>query len=95
MRLSPKQLFPLSSLVAFKKKSSKKYDKTSYICRKGGHIAKNCYRNKNKSKADGDSFMCLEEGVAADEVRLADSRATAHMIRFKNYFVDYEPFDVP
>lgn len=35
------------------------------------------------------------EGVADGEVWLADSGATAHMTRFKHYFVEYEPFHVP
>ena len=39
--------------------------------------------------------MCLVEGVPSSEVWLADSGATVHMTRFKNYFVEYEPFDVP
>lgn len=84
MRLPPKHLSSSSAWVA-SKKSLKKCDRNCYICRKGHLIAKDCYKNKNKSKADGDAFTYLVEGVETDEVWLADRGATAHMTRFKNY----------
>jgi hypothetical protein len=94
MRLPPKQSTSSSAFVASKKKPVKKYDRKCYVCRKVGHLAKDCYKNKNKPKTEGDAFLCVE-GVPEAELWLADSGASAHMTKRKEYFCTYEPFAVP
>ncbi|XP_071040583.1 uncharacterized protein [Parasteatoda tepidariorum] len=39
--------------------------------------------------------MCLGESNTNNEVWLADSGTTAHMTKYKDYFVDYKQFEVP
>ena len=46
MRLPPKQSISSSALVVSKKKPVKKYDRKCYVCRKAGHLAKNCFKKQ-------------------------------------------------
>ncbi|GFX09635.1 CCHC-type domain-containing protein [Trichonephila clavipes] len=77
-----------TALVAARKKIFKKPERKCYVCRKPGHLAKDSWKKESKPKVDGDAFVCTVEGVPESEVWIADSGASAHMTKHKNYFVD-------
>ncbi|GFW36888.1 retrovirus-related Pol polyprotein from transposon TNT 1-94 [Trichonephila clavipes] len=58
-----------------------------YMCRKPGHLAKDCWKKESKPKVD--AFVCTVEGIPESEAWIADSGASAHMTKHKNYFVDF------
>ncbi|GFY09869.1 retrovirus-related Pol polyprotein from transposon TNT 1-94 [Trichonephila clavipes] len=94
MRLSSKSANS-TALVATRKKIFKKPARKCYVCRKLGHLAKDCWKKESKPKVDGDAFVCTVEGVPESEVWIADSGASAHMTKHKNYFVDFTQFNSP
>ncbi|GFS67040.1 retrovirus-related Pol polyprotein from transposon TNT 1-94 [Trichonephila clavipes] len=60
-----------------------------FVCRS------DCRKKESKSKVDGDAFVCTVEGVPESEVWIADSGASAHMTKHKNYFVDFTQSNSP
>ncbi|GFR24645.1 retrovirus-related Pol polyprotein from transposon TNT 1-94 [Trichonephila clavata] len=94
MRL-PSKSTDSTALVATRKKVFKKPERKCYVCRKPGHLAKDCWKKGNKPKVEGDAFVCTVEGVPESEVWIADSGASAHMTKHKNYFVDFTKFVSP
>ncbi|GFV31516.1 retrovirus-related Pol polyprotein from transposon TNT 1-94 [Trichonephila clavipes] len=94
MRL-PSKSANSTALVATRKKIFKKPERKCYVCRKPGHLAKDCWKKESKPKVDGDAFVCTVEGVPESEVWIADSGASAHMTNHKNYFVDFTQFNSP
>ncbi|GFX70937.1 retrovirus-related Pol polyprotein from transposon TNT 1-94 [Trichonephila clavipes] len=82
-----------TALVATRKKIFKKPERKCYVCRKPGHLAKDCWKKESKPKVEGDAFVCTVEGVPESEVWIADSGASAHMTKHKNYFVDITQFN--
>ncbi|GFS36170.1 CCHC-type domain-containing protein [Nephila pilipes] len=81
-----------SALVATRKKVFKKSERKCYVCHKPGHLAKDCWNKDRRPKVEGEAFVCTVEGVLESEVWIADSGASAHMIKHKNYFVDFTKF---
>ncbi|GFR24434.1 retrovirus-related Pol polyprotein from transposon TNT 1-94 [Trichonephila clavata] len=94
MRL-PSKSTDSTALVATRKKVFKKPERKCYVCRKPGHLAKDCRKKGSKPKVEGDAFVCTVEGVPESEVWIADSGASAHMTKHKNYFVDFTKFVSP
>ncbi|GFQ98960.1 retrovirus-related Pol polyprotein from transposon TNT 1-94 [Trichonephila clavata] len=94
MRL-PSKSTDSTALVATRKKVFKKPERKCYVCRKPGHLAKDCWKKGSKPKVEGDAFVCTVEGVPESEVWIADSGASAHMTKHKNYFVDFTKFVSP
>ncbi|GFR10076.1 retrovirus-related Pol polyprotein from transposon TNT 1-94 [Trichonephila clavata] len=84
-----------TALVATRKKVFKKPERKCCVCRKPGHLAKDCWKKGSKPKVEGDAFVCTVEGVPESEVWIADSGASAHMTKHKNYFVDFTKFVSP
>lgn len=58
----------LTALVASKNKVFKKNNRKCYICKKVGHIAKDCFKKVQKNESDGNAFMCIVKGVPENEV---------------------------
>ncbi|GFV21072.1 retrovirus-related Pol polyprotein from transposon TNT 1-94 [Trichonephila clavipes] len=50
---------------------------------------------ESKPKVEGDAFVCTVEDAPESEVWIADSGASAHMTKHKNYFVDFTQFISP
>ncbi|GFQ75380.1 retrovirus-related Pol polyprotein from transposon TNT 1-94 [Trichonephila clavata] len=94
MRL-PSKSTDSTALVATRKKVFKKPERKCYVCRKPGHLAKDCWKKGSKPKVEGDAFVCTVEGVPESEVWITDSGASAHMTKHKNYFVDFTKFVSP
>ncbi|GFT78892.1 CCHC-type domain-containing protein [Trichonephila clavipes] len=94
MRL-PSKSADSTVLVATRKKIFKKHEKKYYVCRKPGHLAKNCWKKESKPKGEGDAFVCTVKGVPKSGVWIADSGASAHMTKHKNYFVIFTQFNSP
>ncbi|GFR07771.1 retrovirus-related Pol polyprotein from transposon TNT 1-94 [Trichonephila clavata] len=94
MRL-PSKSTDSTALVATRKKVFKKPERKCYACRKPGHLAKGCWKKGSKPKVEDDAFVCTVEGVPESEVWIADSGASAHMTKHKNYFVDFTKFVSP
>ncbi|GFR23429.1 retrovirus-related Pol polyprotein from transposon TNT 1-94 [Trichonephila clavata] len=65
-----------TALVATRKKVFKKPERKCYVCRKPGHLAKDCWKKGSKPKVEGDAFVCTVEGVPESEVWIADSGAS-------------------
>ncbi|GFS34460.1 retrovirus-related Pol polyprotein from transposon TNT 1-94 [Trichonephila inaurata madagascariensis] len=76
-------------------KTFKKPERKCYVCRKPGHLVKDCWKKESKPKVEGDAFVCTVEGVPEREVWIADSGASAYMTKHKNYFVDFTQFNSP
>ncbi|GFQ90983.1 CCHC-type domain-containing protein [Trichonephila clavata] len=70
-------------------------ERKCHVCRKPGHRAKDCCKKGSKPKVQGDAFVCTVEGVPESEVEIADSGASAHMTKHKNYFVVFTKFVSP
>jgi hypothetical protein len=49
-------------------------------------------KRANTSRAEGDAFVSVFDGIAESEIWLADSGASVHMTRQKNYFIAYKSF---
>ncbi|GFR23660.1 retrovirus-related Pol polyprotein from transposon TNT 1-94 [Trichonephila clavata] len=94
MRL-PSKSTDSTALVATRKTVFKKPERKCYVCRKPGHLAKDCWKKGSKPKVEDDAFVCTVEGVPESEVWIADSGASAHMTKHKNYFVDFTKFVSP
>ncbi|GFV94467.1 retrovirus-related Pol polyprotein from transposon TNT 1-94 [Trichonephila clavipes] len=94
MMLSSKSV-DSTALVATRKNIFKKPERECYVCRKAGHLAKDCWKKESKPKVDGDAFVCTVEGVPESEVWTADSRVSARMTKHRNYFVDFTQFNLP
>ncbi|GFQ77592.1 retrovirus-related Pol polyprotein from transposon TNT 1-94 [Trichonephila clavata] len=94
MRL-PSKSTDSTALVVTRKKVFKKPERKCYVCRKPGHLAKDCWKKGSKPKVEGDAFVCTVEGVPESEVWIADSGASAHMTKYKNCFVDFTKFVSP
>ncbi|GFY70183.1 retrovirus-related Pol polyprotein from transposon TNT 1-94 [Trichonephila inaurata madagascariensis] len=62
MRL-PSKSSDSTALVAIRKKIFKKPERKCYVCRKPGHLAKDCWKKESKPKVEGDAFVCTVEGV--------------------------------
>ncbi|GBN79835.1 Retrovirus-related Pol polyprotein from transposon TNT 1-94 [Araneus ventricosus] len=84
-----------TALIATKKKAAKKEERKCYVCRKPGHIAKDCWKRDRKQKTSGDAFVCIVEGVTEKEQWIADSGASAHMTSYRKYFLDFKEFPSP
>ncbi|GFR33069.1 retrovirus-related Pol polyprotein from transposon TNT 1-94 [Trichonephila clavata] len=56
-----------TALVATRKKVFKKPERKCYVCRKPGHLAKDCWKKGSKPKVEGDAFVCTVEGVTESE----------------------------
>ncbi|GFQ86815.1 retrovirus-related Pol polyprotein from transposon TNT 1-94 [Trichonephila clavata] len=93
MRL-PSKSKDSTALVATRKKVFKKPERKCYVCRKPGHLAKDFWKKGSKPKVEGDAFVCTVEGVPESEVVIADSGASAHMTKHKN-FVYFAKFVSP
>ncbi|GFQ67255.1 retrovirus-related Pol polyprotein from transposon TNT 1-94 [Trichonephila clavata] len=91
MRL-PSKSIDSTALVATRKKVFRKPDRKCYICRKPGHLAKDCWKNGSKPKVEGDAFVCSVEDVPESEVWIADSGSSAHLTKHKTYFGDFTKF---
>ncbi|GFV13703.1 CCHC-type domain-containing protein [Trichonephila clavipes] len=89
-KVGPPRIQPLGAL---RKKIFKKPGRKCYVCRKPGHLAKDCWKKESKPKVDGDAFVCTVESVPESEMWIADSRASAHMTKYKNYFVNFTQFN--
>ncbi|GFX39693.1 retrovirus-related Pol polyprotein from transposon TNT 1-94 [Trichonephila clavipes] len=94
-RRLPSKSADSTALVVTRKKIFKKREKKCYVCRKPGHLVKNCWKKESKPKVDGDAFVYTVEGVPKSEVWIADNGTSAHMTKHKNYFVDFTQFNSP
>ncbi|GFR09336.1 retrovirus-related Pol polyprotein from transposon TNT 1-94 [Trichonephila clavata] len=94
MRL-PSKSTDSTALVATRKKVFKKPERKCYVCRKPGHLAKDCWKKGSKPKVEGDAFVCTVEDVPESEVWITDNGASAHMTKHKHYFVVITKFVSP
>ncbi|GFU43372.1 retrovirus-related Pol polyprotein from transposon TNT 1-94 [Nephila pilipes] len=60
-----------------------------------GHLAKDYIKKESRPKVESDAFVCTVEDVPESQVWIADSGASAHMTKHKNYFVDLTKFISP
>lgn len=110
MRLPSKQNESVALVANLENKKHSKNDNNNFKskqkcfkCRGVGHYAKDCPKHKSGSsvnckkgtKPSGEAFLCEVEGVAESDVWIADSGASVHMTRKKDYFLTYEAFIVP
>ncbi|GFR29332.1 retrovirus-related Pol polyprotein from transposon TNT 1-94 [Trichonephila clavata] len=87
MRL-PSKSIDTTALVSTRKKVFMKPERKCYVCRKPGHLAKNCWKKGSKPKVEVNAFVCTVEGVPEREVWIADNGASAHIIKCKDFFVN-------
>ncbi|GFQ98173.1 retrovirus-related Pol polyprotein from transposon TNT 1-94 [Trichonephila clavata] len=66
MRL-PSKSTDSTALVATRKKVFKKPERKCYVCRKPGHLAKDCWKKGSKPKVEDDAFVCTVEGVPEND----------------------------
>ncbi|KAG8172649.1 hypothetical protein JTE90_009811, partial [Oedothorax gibbosus] len=109
MRLPGKAKSENAAFVAKTQKSTQppkgvKQERRCFKCNQLGHIAKHCWKRNavkssdgpvSKHTREGNAFMCSIPGVAEEDVWLADSGASAHMTRHKEYFSSFESFTPP
>ncbi|GFQ94983.1 retrovirus-related Pol polyprotein from transposon TNT 1-94 [Trichonephila clavata] len=89
MRL-PSKSTDSTALVTNRTKVFKKPERKCYLCRKPGHLAKDCWKKGSKPKVEGDAFVCTVKGVPESELRIHERLCEQNKTHVKDILRKYQ-----